>query len=293
MGCRSSPPSKDGWIWTLNGIEKIFHALKQKHNIRSLATRRLQQDPLENLFGAIRANCGANSNPTSSQFIGGLKTTIISNLAHIQSGNNCEDDNYNTIMSNFKDLLASPQTTSQENREDPHIMSDMLASVDNTFESSLSDSAEMQACAYVCGFILRNLKVACDDCEKALKATNIENVHSFVEFKEYDDIKKRLIYASKNLITCVEECAKICNSFFLMSSSNPDLKKTIIQKMYSDVNFSFLANCEKHSQKNIHFLCNSVFHICVKRFCTLQNRKYVEAASNRSLKKKIDILKHK
>lgn len=59
--------------------------------MKSLETRRLQQDALENLFGCIRANCGCNMNPTAVQFVAGFKTAILSNLAHITIGN-CESD---------------------------------------------------------------------------------------------------------------------------------------------------------------------------------------------------------
>ncbi|CAH2109241.1 unnamed protein product [Euphydryas editha] len=72
--CRSTPPSKEGWVWTFNGLELVRHYITKKHKtVKSLSTRRIQQDPLEILFGFIRANCGSNSNPTTSQFVAGLK----------------------------------------------------------------------------------------------------------------------------------------------------------------------------------------------------------------------------
>lgn len=95
VGCPRTPPSQIGWVWTLNGVELIFKKLVKDHNVRSLATRRLQQDPLENLFGCIRGNCGSNTNPTTGQFVDGLKTAILSRLAHIGTTGNCEIDNNN------------------------------------------------------------------------------------------------------------------------------------------------------------------------------------------------------
>lgn len=70
----------------------LWESLRQKHpSIKSLATRRLQQDALENLFGCIRANCSSNCSPTNGQFIADLKTSILSNLSHVDYGN-CELD---------------------------------------------------------------------------------------------------------------------------------------------------------------------------------------------------------
>lgn len=79
LGARSKPPSQDGWLRTMNAIERIFKCLK-KYYINTLCVRRLNQDPLENCFGCIRSNCGCNPNPTSVQFIAALKTSIITNL---------------------------------------------------------------------------------------------------------------------------------------------------------------------------------------------------------------------
>lgn len=56
VGSKSKPPSQDGWIQTMNAIEKLWKNLQAK-NIKSLSTRRLNQDPLEDCFGCIRYNC--------------------------------------------------------------------------------------------------------------------------------------------------------------------------------------------------------------------------------------------
>ncbi|XP_052747040.1 uncharacterized protein LOC112046793 [Bicyclus anynana] len=75
IGVRCAPPSVNGWIRTIRAVERLWHNL-QKLNINALATRRLNQDPLENLFGCIRGHCGSNPNPNVPQFIAGLKTSI-------------------------------------------------------------------------------------------------------------------------------------------------------------------------------------------------------------------------
>lgn len=97
IGSRSNPPSQEGWIQTINAVERVFKNLL-KENITTLSTRRLNQDPLENFFGCVRYNSGSNDNPTISQFVAGVKTAIISNLKHTGRNKNCENDD--SILNN-------------------------------------------------------------------------------------------------------------------------------------------------------------------------------------------------
>lgn len=99
IGSPRRAPSQDGWLTTLNAFLILRKKLKAA-NITTLATRRLQQDPIENLFGCIRGNCGSNTNPTCGQFVAGLRTAILSNLSRIGTSGNCESDN-NAIINHF------------------------------------------------------------------------------------------------------------------------------------------------------------------------------------------------
>ncbi|RVE41901.1 hypothetical protein evm_013451 [Chilo suppressalis] len=291
VGCHSSPPSKQGWIWTIRGVIKVYNNLKRKHNIKALCTRRLQQDPLENLFGTIRGNCGANFNPTSIQFIAGLKTAILSNLAHMGSGNYMMDDC--SSIADFKEILKATTCTATDICTETPQVSNMLSLIETSFQESVSDSQELQACAYVCGFMLKNLvNNNCNTCDLVLKAKNTDDVlYTFIDFKEYDCIKKRLNYASEEFIRCVENCASLCNKLYEMSSYSLNLKKQVVGKLTAEINFNFLKKCEEHFSRNVTFICNSVFQITIKRYCIIKNRQFSD--SQKLLKRKIDILKNK
>ncbi|CAK1601405.1 unnamed protein product [Parnassius mnemosyne] len=267
LGCKRAPPSQEGWIWSINGIERIWRNLSSKHkSIKSLETRRLQQDPLENLFGCIRANCGCNSNPTAGQFVAGLKTAVLSNLSFIGTGN-CEEDQNQVILTNFKSLLSPPTDTHTAYAT---ILTDELEeSVNSTFECSLEESSgEIQACAYVCGFIVKNNLNKCEICKKNFVSETQERSHTFIDFKEYSDLKKAEAYKKK-------------------------LKGTIKVLFKNSINWEFLDECSEHKDMNIDYLFNSVFHICMKRFCILKNRQFAEEYSASALKRKIDILQNK
>ncbi|CAK1591825.1 unnamed protein product [Parnassius mnemosyne] len=292
LGCKRAPPSQEGWIWSINGIERIWRNLSSKHkSIKSLETRRLQQDPLENLFGCIRANCGCNSNPTAGQFVAGLKTAVLSNLSFIGTGN-CEEDQNQVILTNFKSLLSPPTDTHTAYAT---ILTDELEeSVNSTFECSLEESSgEIQACAYVCGFIVKNNLNKCEICEKIFVSETQERSHTFINFKEYSDLKKSLKYASKNLINCIESSATMIYDFLEAEAYKKKLKGTIKVLFKNSINWEFLDECPEHKDMNIDYLFNSVFHICMKRFCILKNRQFAEEYSASALKRKIDILQNK
>lgn len=55
--------------------------MNEEERFKYLETRNLNQDALENIFGAIHLHCGSNNNPSLGQFVCALKTVIISGLA--------------------------------------------------------------------------------------------------------------------------------------------------------------------------------------------------------------------
>lgn len=143
-------------------------------------------------------------------------------------------------------------------------------SVDVSFAEPLStESAELQACAYVCGYLLKRKKDNCQKCDTFKKNQDIDcDVFNFMQFKEYD-LKKSLIYASNDFVNCVESCATIINDLLRTRIHTVEIKQTINKILYKNVNFRFI-NC--HYNENIKFIVNNLFYICVKRFCTLKNR---------------------
>jgi hypothetical protein len=73
----------------------------------------MNQDTLENNFGAFRSYRGANNNPTVGQFVDDLNPSIISGLAFRgMCESNCEDDDA-TLLDNLQSLLKAPDATSQ------------------------------------------------------------------------------------------------------------------------------------------------------------------------------------
>lgn len=70
---RSQPHTIIGWQITIKAILLLWEDISQNFDFEFLLTRRLQQDPLENMLGHIRQKQGCNMNPNVSQFVSGLK----------------------------------------------------------------------------------------------------------------------------------------------------------------------------------------------------------------------------
>lgn len=293
IGAKQRPPSQDGWLQTMIGVERLWKNLKNKYptEVGSLATRRLQQDPLENFFGCVRGNCGSNANPTVAQFVSGFKTAIVSSITHTNSRTNCESDQ-NNILSNLNHFLTSQKRQPSErdhDAEEESQSSAILVDLEN-HDPNIMESDE-QACAYVCGYIIKRMNLSCTHCLQSLASEDRNSSHLFVSYKEYDE-KERLRYANDALIKCTEACASIMYSYLNENAHLSDLKSKIINIWREHINFEFTNHCQAHSTNITNTIMCSVFHICINRFCVKKNRMFSEEASRSSLRRKINILQH-
>lgn len=290
LGGRSNPPSKEGWIHTMNAIDKLWGNI-QKLGILSLSTRRLNQDPLENLFGCIRYNCGSNCNPTVQQFIGGIKTSIITNLRHTGKNKNCEDDTATLAnnMSSFLNADVLPEQSFSEITTDVYFdINKLLAESTEAVDQATSEG---QACGYVCGFIYKRLKHNnCLDCKKTFLAESQELVHTFTSFKEYNLNKNSLNYVNKHVIQCVETMSSIIYSSLKLNDFQSPLKKHIFSALEC-IDFSFLNNCMTHYEANVLHLKTCTFFICKKRYIVLENRITEEDERKRAMERRLSILR--
>ncbi|KAJ2946544.1 hypothetical protein O0L34_g12599 [Tuta absoluta] len=284
MGSSRTPPSQSGWIRTINAVERLWRNLNNL-GIHSLSTRRLNQDALENFFGCVRYNSGSNCNPTVSQFIAGVKTAIISNLRHACKRKNCEDDNA-ALVDNLKAFLMTPGSD-----KGPELI---LETEPHTADSEIDlFSPEAQACAYVCGFIVKKMRSeSCDQCKKALLANgDNELAHIFTSFKEYDATKKSLKYVSCNLVQAVECSACVLNNLFKNVLYKNNIKLLAVSTL-ERINFQFLDVCRTHYSENVNFIKTSVFYIVIKRHLVLKNRGFAEEEQKKQMDRKLKILKH-
>lgn len=86
------PTSIRSWQVTIKAICMLWTDLQESFNFKFLLTRRLNQDPLGNLFGIIRQQHGCNETPNAFQFAAGLKHIIVGKLFRLSDSSNCEAD---------------------------------------------------------------------------------------------------------------------------------------------------------------------------------------------------------
>ncbi|CAH2088133.1 unnamed protein product [Euphydryas editha] len=211
IGARCKPPSQEGFIRTLKAVERLFLNLESQYDIQSLSTRRLNQDPLENCFGCIRSNCGYNPNPNTLQFVAALKTSMINNLLHSSKNKNCIEDD-NVILNDLKSFLTKVHPNKETNVAVETF--DITEGVEASNTVIPQCSRELQACAYVCGFMIKKLGSICHQCKITMLADqNTEVSHLFTSFKEYNCMRNSLHYVNNFFTETVEIAATFVNKF--------------------------------------------------------------------------------
>lgn len=154
-------------------------------------------------------------------------------------------------------------------------------------------SGEMQACVYVCGFMIKRLGPNCKQCHTAMLADqNTEVSHLFTSFKEYESMHSSLFYVSQNFTKTVEIAATIVNKYLKQQGCGVYMKKSLKEILITQIDFQWLLDCSEHFEKNRLYIIVSTICICMKRHCILKNRLFAEEASKRAMKRKINILQN-
>lgn len=133
--------------------------------LKSLSPRNLNQDPLENLFGAVRSlGC---TNPTCASFIQSYKTLMLNNLVSPHSpGANCEEDLIDGTLTNYKNLSSSQNAIN-------YTQLILTADLPRPSLPILSENTEylrQLTHSYISGFIIKKLNCnVLKGCKKCLK----------------------------------------------------------------------------------------------------------------------------
>ena len=122
------PPSQTMWLITMAAVQHLWRRANEEKKFKFLVTRNLNQDALQNTFGATRLHCGSNNNPFAGQFVDALKPVIINGLAFRGLLHpNCENDGA-TILDNLHSFLkpSSFSSTSPSTSHDRETTDDVL-----------------------------------------------------------------------------------------------------------------------------------------------------------------------
>ena len=147
---------------TINAFLLIWQSLRQ--SLRFMCTRRLNQNCLENLFGAIRQRNGENDQPNPSQFRHAYRTVSMTTMLKPTDGGNCEPD---------ADCMLAIVTSSAA-RPDRPIASTSAACdrgpITIPSDADRLDGVAENVLAYIAGYLVRqeDLRHVCAACDHAL-----------------------------------------------------------------------------------------------------------------------------
>jgi hypothetical protein len=301
---KQPPPSQTGWLIDIAAAQHVWRTLKEAE-FECLETRNLNQDPLENTFGAIRLHCGSNNNPTVGQFVDALKTSIINGLAFRGlRGTNCEEDD-TSVLDNLHSLLRGPDASpsdpsTRHSRETPdnvggslHVAEQIQQAVGAAVRAG---DMKMLSVAYVSGFIAKHLLrvVSCEACKACLTSQAMLSTNAFVYFKEYSDTKQSLTYPSEKLVETLGTCITLLENMMAEVAHLSSVEQRVTAAIKKSVDFDWIRStgCSLHYQGLVDGIVSGVTRISIPWWRKRKNRSVIEAVRQRATKRKINILSH-
>ncbi|XP_022830991.1 uncharacterized protein LOC111359629 [Spodoptera litura] len=278
-------PSLDGWVMTLKSFERIANLLFTKYDLKYFYPGLINQDPLENFFGRIRAINYRNVNPDSYTFVNAFKSLLISNVMGPHSiYSNCEDDDGQTII-DFYNLLKSREEENKENiPSTTNVPSNTTISDVNEYDKNISqetlrvtavnERVRVHSSAYTAGYICRkiNKKINCQECQKTFVAEVQENFHKWIMYREYKLLKNsNLAYPSKRFLILYRDIANLIHLYLNQYAHIKSIGKSIKREILHKLKFDWLG-CSKHKTNAREYFINLILRLHIHNWCNIINK---------------------
>ncbi|KAL0859098.1 hypothetical protein ABMA27_010940 [Loxostege sticticalis] len=274
---RKYVPSLRNWILTLKSFISLWSELKLE-GVSLWYTRNMNQDPLENFFGRVRALNHRNNSPSPYTFQCTFKSLLITDILGPQSRNtNCEADAGET-------LVGFELFTELENTCDTNEVSSVAgpsASVPATsglagageaiplLQQARIEKQNVHSSAFTAGYVSRILikSFECQACNKTIQSEVISPIHSWICHRERSSLKgKNLNYPTPKFVQIFRELVKCINRYLDNFAHRPDVVKNIRLHFLNSIDVEFLGCAQHHSQLfmiivcrvQIHNWCNSI-----------------------------------
>lgn len=266
IGRVETVPTIKNWVWTLEGIQVLLNKIRHQYGVTSVWLRHLNQDPLENFFGAIRSHGCRNVNPTCDQFESAFATLLINNLNSVHTqGKNCEND--------FCDALCS--FVLNENTEATSTCTIDLESIleinFENVENKKKDPRILAPLQYISGYFLKKSKSKifknCSDCK--IDFTSEDQIE-YIRYREYAG-RRWLCTPSKELIKLISNFQDIIYHILKENLEAYYLKDIIKMSILTLINFDFMK-CNTHKKKMIDYLINTVIRFLNFNYCKVINK---------------------
>lgn len=307
-----------GWLLNISSLKGLSTEMRSL-GIQKLATRRLNQDCLENFFGLMRRKGGLNDNPSACEFENNYKQAFCCFITiPSKSGANCEFDD--AVILNTMNALKGLKSRNKENESvsevsygNPVFQNDEFieqfssliqqnecnATVKPwvfTISSDFDKQAEKFGLKYVCGWSVKTFleRHKCDQCKFNFKSHDnfVGPDDLFTYYRAYDNPSAGPFHG---LTVPTEACfnyIKSCEDHFLNSMKAFGYQKNIREKIVSYCDSSTLFCSEEARQQFCRTYVVMRLHYLVKfTNRSLMEQKQQERSVNRQKfnKKKINI----
>lgn len=249
-----------GWMITLSAISKLWKNLSELCEFSFLISRRLNQDNLENFFGAIRQKGGKCDNPTPFMFGKQFSHVCTSNLITSMPSSNCQQDSDSflvllgdaskKIISEADVSLVPPQPHSSEssklNREVKSASDEIIVHTTSKTKSKQivqsRTKAEANALFYVLGVLLKKLDSVhkCSTCSSLLHSKTKQittDKQRFTSYKAYAASASNrfgnLHVGSELFYKYIVECEELFIEQFALTAHHKNVATNIVHQLKS------------------------------------------------------------
>lgn len=240
--------------------------------IRSILPRHLNQDSLENFFGAIRSI--GSINPNCHSFVSAYKTLVLNNLISPHSpGANCEEDFTEGSLTSFKNLFdkAAQFSTPTTNKT---IAADLPETIHQL--SSTTEFLQGQTQTYIAGYILKKLNKDvlknCKYCLRHLCGNTVSKENQLIAAREYQTGRNSLKYTSSSFQKIVQQIICYVGQQMSMVCHHENILQNLTFNVSKIFNFNNILDCPDHRDIFPPKIINMVVKLMINHYCTEVNR---------------------
>lgn len=289
------PPTQNGWLTTIAAMRQVWETV-QEAGYNNLETRNLNQDPLENLFGVIRLNCGSNRNPTIEQFVDALKCSIVNSFAFKNLiDSNCEEDGAN-MLDNLHSLIPDDEsavlpTSSHDNAT--VVTSEYLDQITRQVQSTdvtgvVSDLASYAEANFSSSIAKQLLKHnTCAECKETLTTEQCSESTFPLFVTAETSMNEPQVYPSTRLIELVHTGLGIAQNTLKVCPEMERISAKIISAMRSGIGSeSRTVGCSAHHKDIKDGIILGVARYYITFWCKQKNQELRDDRRGRSRERK-------
>ena len=250
-----------GWQITLSSFIGLWEQLSNNNDFEYILPRRLNQDPIENLFSILRRKGGSSDNPTPIMFGRLFRQSFSTELLKVSKSTNCQDDedsflvllgdisfnstpesnssNSNKCTSINYDFNLNPQTNILNLNLDLDMACETICN-DNYNDDNLSVGEE-NGSNYVFGYVLRYLINihSCISCTTLLISKNTtvdDRKHLYTYLKAYSVKNKvssfgNMFIPTQLFYNYLMTCETIFHEYFTIHASDNKIVENLCNRL--------------------------------------------------------------